>query len=191
VPRHHRGCSSGYSRIHSALISRAPERLEHVGVVHLVADDPIESFHEGILIQFAWLNIPQGDPSVCAPGHKAVGEEFRAIVEARTFSVTWINYLTGTQCLLDFIIRGIRFRGFKKTPLGTPRTSGPFEDDDMTLLSKIATAHPSAFVPATLGYSSHSSLQGRGCRIGLAHMFRSMNTAAWSDACSEESIMSE
>ena len=39
------------------------QRLEHVGVEHLVAEGPIESFHESILVRLARLNMPQGDPS--------------------------------------------------------------------------------------------------------------------------------
>jgi hypothetical protein len=58
------------------------QRLEHVGVEHLMAECSIESFHKGILIRLARLNIPERDPAVYAPGGKAVGEEFRAIVEA-------------------------------------------------------------------------------------------------------------
>jgi len=54
-----------------------------------VAEGPIESFHKGILIRFARLNIPQGDSSACAPGGKAVGEKFRAIVEPNGFATDW------------------------------------------------------------------------------------------------------
>ena len=57
------------------------QRLEHVGVEHLVAEGPIEPFHKGILIRLARLNIPQREPSVRTPTRKSIGEEVRAIVE--------------------------------------------------------------------------------------------------------------
>jgi len=57
------------------------ERLEDIGIEHFMSHRPIEPFNEGILIGLARLNKPQGDPSVGAPGGKAVGEEFWAIVE--------------------------------------------------------------------------------------------------------------
>jgi hypothetical protein len=59
------------------------ERLEHVGIKHLVAEGPIESFHKGILIRLARLNKPERDPTIRTPDRKAIGEEFRAIVKAK------------------------------------------------------------------------------------------------------------
>ena len=57
------------------------QRLEHIGVEYLMAERSIESFHNGVLIRLARLNIPQSHHSVRTPTRKAVGEEFRAIVE--------------------------------------------------------------------------------------------------------------
>ena len=58
------------------------QRLEYVGIKHLVPEGPIEPFHKGILIRLARLNIPQRDPSVRTPARKSSGEEFGAIVES-------------------------------------------------------------------------------------------------------------
>jgi hypothetical protein len=48
-----------------------------------MAERSIEWLHKGILIRLARLNIPQSNPSVRTPTRKAVGEEFRAIVESK------------------------------------------------------------------------------------------------------------
>ena len=58
-------------------------RLEYIGIEHFVSIGPIEPFDEGILVQLARLNILACDPAVDAPARKAVGEEFRAMVEAK------------------------------------------------------------------------------------------------------------
>ncbi len=76
------GRSSLYSCIHSALnLAQLSQRLEHLGVEHLMVERSIESFHKGILIRLARLNIPQSNPSVRTPPRNAVGEKFLAIVE--------------------------------------------------------------------------------------------------------------
>lgn len=49
---------------------------------------PIEPFHKGILIRLAGLNIPESDPTLRTPSRKAVGEEFRAIVEPNGLRLT-------------------------------------------------------------------------------------------------------
>ena len=46
-----------------------------------MAERSIESFHKGILITLARLNIPQNNPSVRTSTRKAVGKKFLAIVE--------------------------------------------------------------------------------------------------------------
>ena len=63
-------------------LSHLIQRLEYIGIEHIVAIGPIEPFDEGILVRLARLNIPERDPAVDAPARKAVGEQFRAIDEA-------------------------------------------------------------------------------------------------------------
>ena len=57
------------------------ERLEHIGIEDFSAVRSIEPLDEGILIRFSGLDVPQLDPAVGTPGHKALCDEFRAIVE--------------------------------------------------------------------------------------------------------------
>ena len=64
------------------------ERLEDIRIKHFMSHRPIEPFNEGILIGLARLNKPEGDPTIRTPDRKAVGEEFRAIVESNGLRLT-------------------------------------------------------------------------------------------------------
>jgi hypothetical protein len=62
-------------------VSNLVQRLEHIGIQHFRAIGPIESFDEGVLIRFPWLDISQLNRPLGTPGHEPFGNQFRAIVE--------------------------------------------------------------------------------------------------------------
>ena len=64
------------------------QRLEYVGIQHLVREGSIEPFHTGILIRLARLNILERDPSVRTPTRKSIGEKFGTIVEPNGLRLT-------------------------------------------------------------------------------------------------------
>ena len=57
------------------------ERLEDIRVQHFGAIGAIESLDKRILIRLSGLDIPQRDPAFGTPGHKALRDEFRAIIQ--------------------------------------------------------------------------------------------------------------
>ena len=58
------------------------QRLEYVSIEHFGAIGAIEAFNERMLIGLARLDIPQLNTPVLTPGHKPVGDQLWAIVEA-------------------------------------------------------------------------------------------------------------
>ena len=57
------------------------QRLEHIGVQHLVPISTIEPFNKGILIRLVGLNIPERDLALLAPDRKPIGKEFGAVIQ--------------------------------------------------------------------------------------------------------------
>ena len=57
------------------------ERLEDVGVEHLLAVGPVKALDEGVLIRLAGLDVPQSDLVRVAPRREDLRGELRTVVE--------------------------------------------------------------------------------------------------------------